>query len=78
MTRRGNPMAYKTAMTDDAGRFSLAGVMPGTYTILALKSRPYRQPWLNPAFVSRYEDRARLVRVETLGTAEIQLPLIAD
>jgi hypothetical protein len=78
VTRRGNPMAYKTAMTDDAGRFSLAGVMPGTYTILALKSRPYSQPWLNPAFISRYEDRARVVRVETRGTAEIQLPLISD
>ncbi len=78
MTRRGNPMAYKTAITDDAGRFSLAGVMPGAYTIFALKSRPYRQPWLNPAFISRYEDRARVVRVEMRGTAEIQLPLITD
>jgi len=65
-------------MTDDAGRFSLAGIMPGAYTIFALKSRPYGQPWLNPAFVSRYEDRARLVRVETRETAEIQLALITD
>jgi hypothetical protein len=35
VTRRSNPIAYKTAMTDDAGEFSLAGVMPGTYTIFA-------------------------------------------
>ena len=76
--RRNNPMAYKTAMTDDAGRFSFTGVMPSAYTIFALKSRPYRQPWLNPAFLARYVDRARLVSVGTRGTAEVRLPLVPN
>jgi hypothetical protein len=77
-SRRGNPVAFKTVVTDGEGRFSIPGVAPGGYTIFALQSRPYREPWLNAAFLARYQDRARLISATARSTVDTQLELIAD
>jgi hypothetical protein len=61
--RRGNPSAFKATNTDRLGAFSITGVPPGTYTLLAwddIEAGAYQ----NSDFLKDYENRGTKLTVE--------------
>jgi protocatechuate 3,4-dioxygenase beta subunit len=76
--RRKNPQLFRTAVTGEDGGFSIRGVMPSAYTILALQSRPSGEPWLHSDFLARYIQRGRDVRVDARSASPVRLELITD
>jgi len=61
--RRENPDAFRTATTDQVGLFSVRGVLPGDYTVLAweeVEAGAYQ----NPEFLRDFESRGVIVTVE--------------
>jgi hypothetical protein len=73
-SRRQNPALYKTAITDEAGRFVLRGIAPGQYTIFAWEY-VLNGAWQNADFMEKNQSRGRSVNV-IQGRNEIQLDLI--
>ena len=68
---------YRTATTDQYGRFDVKGVPPGEYTIIALQGMTDDQSFLDPDFMQQYANKA-----ETLNLAEgdhktLQLNLVS-
>ncbi|MGH7192152.1 MAG: carboxypeptidase regulatory-like domain-containing protein, partial [Candidatus Saccharimonadales bacterium] len=47
-------MRYRTATTDQYGRFDIKGVPPGEYTIIALQGMSDDQSFLDPDFMQQY------------------------
>jgi protocatechuate 3,4-dioxygenase beta subunit len=66
---------YKTAATDQFGRFTFAGIAPGDYKVYAWEDIP-RGAHLDPLYISRFEDRGRPVRVEKSAAVTLQIPVI--
>jgi protocatechuate 3,4-dioxygenase beta subunit len=66
---------YKTAATDQYGRFSFTSVAPGDYKVFAWEEVP-QGAYQDPAFVSRFEDRGRPIRVEKGAAVMVQAPVI--
>lgn len=61
--RRQNPSLYKTARSDDQGRFTLTSLAPGRYTVYAWESVP-PGAYQNAEFLGRYAGRGSAVSVE--------------
>jgi hypothetical protein len=61
-SRRGNLNLFKTAFTDQYGRFSLRGVAPGDYGVLAWEDID-NGAWESPEFLKDFESRAVRVTV---------------
>jgi hypothetical protein len=78
LERRKNPALFKVVSTNEAGRFSMMGVMPGSYTIFALQDRPFREPWLNADFLSTYKGQSLPVDVHSSSSEEVRLDLIPN
>jgi hypothetical protein len=74
-SRRQNPALYKTAITDETGRFVLRGVAPGQYTIFAWEY-VLNGAWQNADFIAKNQSRGRPVNVIPQGRNEVQLDLI--
>jgi hypothetical protein len=70
--QRQNALLYKNTPTDEKGNFSLKGVPPGEYTLFAWESVPFTA-WMNPDFLSKYQDRGRAVVVSQGTRLEAQL-----
>jgi hypothetical protein len=77
-TRRKNPQSFRTTSTNEAGEFSVRGVMPGTYTLLAFRSLPQGEPWLNEPFLAPYLQRGQELRIDPRSTVPVRLELIAN
>jgi len=77
-TRRKNPQLFRTVTTNEEGGFSVPGVMPGVYTILALQSLPPGEPWLNEQFLTPLLQRAQELRIDARSTVPVRLELIAN
>lgn len=59
---------YKRATVDQAtGEFSMSGVAPGNYILLAWQSRPQNNAEQNSEFLARVESLGRPIRVEPGG-----------
>ncbi len=74
--RRQNPALYKTATSDAMGRFTIRGIAPGPYKLFAwenLQNGAYQ----NPAFLSKYEERGRVVNIMPATTTNTQITAIA-
>jgi hypothetical protein len=76
--RRKNPQLFRTATTNEEGGFSVRGVMPGVYTILALRSLPPGEPWLNETFLAPFLQRGQELRIDAQSTIPVRLELIAN
>jgi len=61
-SRRGNLNLFKTGFTDQYGRFSLRGVAPGDYGVLAWEDID-NGAWESPEFLKDFESRAVRVSV---------------
>jgi protocatechuate 3,4-dioxygenase beta subunit len=67
---------YKTAITDEAGRFLMAAIPPGDYKVFAWESiEPYS--WFDPDVVRRSEPKARAVHVDELSKETIEVRTIS-
>jgi len=77
-TRRKNPQLFRVVTTDEEGRFSVSGVMPGVYRILSLKSLPPGDPWLNEPFLAPFLQRSQELRIDARSTVPMRLELIAN
>jgi hypothetical protein len=76
--RRRNRALFKVVSTNNEGRFSMTGVMLGTYTLLALHDHPPREPWLNADFLATYQDRAQPITVSSGTASNIKLGLTSN
>ena len=74
-SRQNRPDLYKTAATDQFGRFAFTGIAPGDYKVFAWEDIP-QGDYQDPAYVSRFEDRGRPVRVEKGGSMTLQVTVI--
>jgi len=73
--RRHNPAAFQTAIADQAGLFSVRGLLPGEYTVLAwddIEAGVYR----NPEFLKDYEHRGVKATVDRGGRSVVDIRLI--
>jgi len=74
-SRRGREELFKTATTDEYGRFQLNGIAPGNYKVFAftgIESGAYR----DPAFLARYEDDGEEIKIAEGAQQGVELDLI--
>lgn len=74
--RRQNPRLFRVVETDDAGKFSIPNVLPSGYTLYAWGDRPFREPWLNEAYLAKYEGRGKALNVAARGIVETDVEVI--
>lgn len=60
---RGRVDRYRKTVSDQSGHFSLRGLRPGQYTLLAWESVD-GEAYYNPEFLKQYEGRGSVLRVE--------------
>ena len=72
---RTHPDRYRKASTDQSGRFTLRGLPPGDYTILAWESVD-GDAYYDPQFLASYEGRGRALHVSEGDRASLQLKII--
>ena len=66
---------YKTATTDQYGKFSFANVPPGDYKLFAWEDIP-QGAYLDSVYLGRFEERGRAIRVEKSGSVTMQIRVI--
>jgi hypothetical protein len=72
---RSHPDRYRKAATDQGGRFTLRGLPPGDYTVLAWESID-GEAYFNPEFLKSYEGQGKALRVSEGDRANLQLKTI--
>lgn len=73
--RRSDPGLYKTATTDQLGRFSLRGIAPGEYKLFAWDDlEPGAIP--DPEILGPFEERGKILRIEASSQQSLELKLI--
>ena len=77
-TRRKNPQLFRTATTNEEGEFSVRGLMPGIYTILAFRSLPPGEPWLNETFLAPFLQRGKELGINARSNVPVRLELITN
>jgi hypothetical protein len=75
--RRDDPMAYRGAVADANGAFSIRGIPPGEYSVLAWEDVD-SQALRNRAFVERFEQRALKVTISRGDMKRVTLTAIHD
>jgi len=66
---------YRSAYTDDAGRFTLQGIAPGNYSLFAWEDID-EGLWRDPEFIRRNEGAGRMVRIVENSRETIELTAI--
>ena len=73
---REDQSSYKTATTDELGRFRVSGIRPGPYTVFAF-SEIERNAWLNATFMAPHLPRGVPIDVDDNERIELDLQSIA-
>ncbi|MGH9574512.1 MAG: MSCRAMM family protein [Candidatus Acidiferrales bacterium] len=68
---------YRTATTDQYGRFDVKGVPPGEYTIIALQGMSDDQSFLDPDFMQQYANKADTLNLAEGDHKTLQLNLVS-
>jgi hypothetical protein len=66
---------YRTAFTNQDGRFTLAHLAPGDYKVFSWESLP-DNAWLDPEVLGRFQPRGRSVHVSESSHATIDVEII--
>jgi hypothetical protein len=72
---RGRPDRYRTATTDQRGRFTLHGLPPGDYTLLAWEAVE-GDAYYDPEFIKSYESQGKTLHVSPGDHASLQLKVV--
>jgi hypothetical protein len=51
---REDTTAYKVVNADGQGRFSIPGIRPGMYRLLAIDELPHDNSWFDPGYLNAY------------------------
>jgi len=70
--RRSQPQLFRVVPTDQAGRFSLRGVAPGNYRVVAWEEIESGL-WMAPDFLATLERKGESIRAEPSGSVSVQL-----
>jgi hypothetical protein len=75
-SRRSNPAAFRFTTTDQNGTFSLKGILPGEYAIVAM---PNIEPneYRDSLFIKQFEPRATRLKVVSNTQHAVSLILVA-
>ena len=74
---RGRVDRYRKTVSDQSGHFSLRGLRPGEYTVLAWESVD-GEAYYNPEFLKAYEGRGSALRVSEGERKAVQLEVMAS
>ncbi len=74
-TRRQRLDLYKSATSDESGRFQLQAIAPGNYLVFAWEEIEDRS-WLNPDFIARNEATARRIQITERSRENVELVAI--
>jgi len=66
---------YKTAITDETGRFLMEGLPPGDYRVFSWENVAVRA-WQDPAFMRAYEEQGRAVHITGGARQTVELTSI--
>jgi hypothetical protein len=72
---RSRPERYRTAVSDQGGRFTLRGLPPGDYTLFAWESVD-GEAYYNPEFLKSYEGQGRALHLNEGDHASARLKAI--
>jgi large repetitive protein len=73
--RKTQPRYYRQLTTDQSGRFSMRGIIPGDYRVLAFEDLE-RGAYLNPDFLQRFEDSGESVQLQEGANLNVRLDVI--
>jgi protocatechuate 3,4-dioxygenase beta subunit len=76
-SHRSSPF-YKSAVTDEAGHFTIRGIAPGTYKIIAWDKVNVNAVIYDPDFLRPYETAGRRIAMEPNGKQKVELKLTAN
>lgn len=65
---------FKSAMTQSSGKFSINGIAPGDYRVIA-SDNPDPLYWADPDVLRKYNDRSQLVHITEGGTGGVELQI---
>ena len=74
--RRGQSRFFKRAITDQSGHFTMKGVIPGEYKVIALDGLD-RSSMADPDFLEQFEDRGESVHLQEGGSQDVRLAAIS-
>ena len=69
-----NPRFVEREQSDSDGTFTLAGVVPGRYTVLAI-ANGWELEWRNPAVLQPYLSQGKILEVEPNGKYDVKVPV---
>ena len=70
---KGNRDLFRRDQSDLDGTFSLPGVIPGSYTVLAIENG-WDMDWSQPGVIAAYVKGGRKIEVGVRGTQTLKLP----
>jgi uncharacterized protein (DUF2141 family) len=73
--RRSQPRYYRQTVSDRQGRFALQNIIPGDYEVFAWQDIE-RGSYLDPEFLSQFEDRGKAVSLKDGAALNLQLDVI--
>jgi hypothetical protein len=73
--RRNRPELFKSAASDDAGRFSITGIAPGDYTLIAWEALEL-YAWFDPDVLNRFESMGQRIHVAESSSLNIDVHAI--
>jgi hypothetical protein len=74
---RGRPERYRKTVTDQSGRFTLRGLPPGDYTLIAWESVD-GEAYYNPEFLKTYEGQGKALHLDEGRHVSVQLKTIPE
>ena len=74
---RNHPDRYRKAITDQRGRFSLTGLPPGEYTLLAWENID-GEAYYNPDFLRNYEAQGKVVHLNERDHISFELKISSE
>jgi hypothetical protein len=77
-TQRKNTELYRSVTADQNGRFSIRGVPPGDYKLLAWKEELELWSWLDPSILAPYESQGKSVSIAASSRNAVELQTIGN